>query len=890
MKKSVIFVLVSFAFLAFCFSFVSATFSLGNPNYSLEKQYSPSEGVKGWINISFDNEPVDSLFETGFGAGKDLKSVLDLNGFENGEDYTCSTGNCQQDYFGVEGSEEQTKTFTLNSGESKTVGFKLLGEINNVNSASFNISSNAAPSCSNQLELDVFNDGIDFANQNAGEALCGTKSYSCFDKESSSIANFNLKFGGTDMYCQKFTFPQSPGLNAGVWLKEITDGDVNMSIQNSNGDLLRECALPEISSEGEYNCNIDYAINTQGDYYICATAKSGEFQIKGETNDKCGFPGEPSPGETEVASYQISAQAREFTNFGELKIDYLKNDFLSIEIQNYLKQKYGNNMDCPASGCIVPIKLTSKTAQEITLRNLEVSYTADIGEPTLNSFINLTQTSARISSGFLKIILNDAGLSVPSSFGSSLISLSLGNSELLNENISVKKIPEIVSLNPRIVPAAYPIEFVAFIDKHGSTANVTKYEWNFGDGKKETTFENKVSHAYDSIGNFSIEVKITDTSKYTVSKIFIVEVQTPVNAVNILLRKKLTDLANVRSQVDGYPAFYKSSFNSLFDFDSLNANLSSLQQRNASASNDEEYVSIMKDLVRIKIPEEIKETETANSFLFFPLESDINPEIVSTAGGGDYSSSQRRSYVDAITLWNINNAETKIDFHEFSAVYDSDAERILNVFSVNVKKSSPDEAFLFVEKIDGLKFKQDYSERESGNYFFIPLQGNEKTIEFSTTEDFDVFNLPAFVSPGIQKLSVSSPTISGTENLSRQTLLVLIIILLIFLALAAYIIMQTWYKKRYEDYLFRNKNDLHNLISYIGQQSRKGAEANEISSRLKKSGWSSEQVRYIMRKYHGKRTGMFEIPLNSILNLFKKEEKTPPRGNIPGGGFRHTKI
>ena len=46
----------------------------------------------------------------------------------------------------------------------------------------------------------------------------------------------------------------------------------------------------------------------------------------------------------------------------------------------------------------------------------------------------------------------------------------------------------------------------------------------------------------------------------------------------------------------------------------------------------------------------------------------------------------------------------------------------------------------------------------------------------------------------------------------------------------------------------------------------------EIEMKLKKTGWNSEQIKYVMRKYVGKRTGMFEIPINKILNIFKKKK------------------
>ena len=74
-----------------------------------------------------------------------------------------------------------------------------------------------------------------------------------------------------------------------------------------------------------------------------------------------------------------------------------------------------------------------------------------------------------------------------------------------------------------------------------------------------------------------------------------------------------------------------------------------------------------------------------------------------------------------------------------------------------------------------------------------------------------------------------------------------------------YVILQEWYKKKYENHLFKKRNDLYNLMIYITEEKKKDSSDKEIYSRLKKSGWSSEQVNYVLRKHAGRRTGMLEI-------------------------------
>ncbi|MFQ5532125.1 MAG: hypothetical protein ACE5ES_05925, partial [Candidatus Nanoarchaeia archaeon] len=57
--KSLIFVVLAVLLL----NLASASFNIGNLSHKIDTNYGPSQDVKGWINISFNQEPVDSVFE-----------------------------------------------------------------------------------------------------------------------------------------------------------------------------------------------------------------------------------------------------------------------------------------------------------------------------------------------------------------------------------------------------------------------------------------------------------------------------------------------------------------------------------------------------------------------------------------------------------------------------------------------------------------------------------------------------------------------------------------------------------------------------------------------------------------------------------------------------------
>jgi hypothetical protein len=56
---------------------------------------------------------------------------------------------------------------------------------------------------------------------------------------------------------------------------------------------------------------------------------------------------------------------------------------------------------------------------------------------------------------------------------------------------------------------------------------------------------------------------------------------------------------------------------------------------------------------------------------------------------------------------------------------------------------------------------------------------------------------------------------------------------------------------------------------------------NEMFSKLREFNWSNEQITYVWKKLHGKRTGMWEIPIFKFIeNLEVKREIKKRQTNI----------
>ena len=408
---------------------------------------------------------------------------------------------------------------------------------------------------------------------------------------------------------------------------------------------------------------------------------------------------------------------------------------------------------------------------------------------------------------------------------------------------------------------------------------------NFGDGKSEVTTTNKVTHTYDSMGSYKINITITDSKERTFNKTFDITVGSPKEIINSILAKKQKDLTNVKNQINEFDSFSSESLNSALDIESVDEELKTIQKANKPCEtfcSQKNYDDILDVLLYLKVPELIRISKSTDPISFYPDKNIINLEILKVIGGGKYNSNNEDKYFDAILSWNQENMETKITSKGFSVRYAEFEEPFLKIFELKISKKNVLDynPYLILRELDDLKFKESYSEDEESGYIYIDLTESDETIIFSTTEDVNFIDLPVFISPEINKLPVMTPSLfSKDEKGWKWALFILIVSLLLLIGIIAYIVLQMWYKKKYENYLFKNKNKLYNLVKYIQNAQRNRVKDKDIASKLRKAGWSSEKIRYIMRKYSGKRTGMLEIPVQNFLGKYKKRAM-PGKRNI----------
>jgi hypothetical protein len=89
------------------------------------------------------------------------------------------------------------------------------------------------------------------------------------------------------------------------------------------------------------------------------------------------------------------------------------------------------------------------------------------------------------------------------------------------------------------------------------------------------------------------------------------------------------------------------------------------------------------------------------------------------------------------------------------------------------------------------------------------------------------------------------------QNIATQewTNIGIMLALFVILVIAGFFIIRFLYIRKQENYLFKNKNNLYNLMNYIQKSKKQGKTNAEIYRQLKKIGWDSAQARYAIDKY-----------------------------------------
>lgn len=869
--------------------FASAEVIVGNASNSLTKTYGPGQNVSGWINISLDDEPANEIFKDN---NKNNISLIDVLRNQTEYKYACFPSSCRNSYTSSNGNE--TKSFSMRTGETKSIGIKITGEIRGISSFSgFNVNSSAESDCYNQIKFDFNDDGVyEKGNNNYTTGSCSSiRNYGCYNA-SKTTSDRNI---GETPYCQRIELNEAPGFKIGAWVKKSGDTKtIRIFLKDLYGETIdgAGCNLPDASTAGEeIFCEISYALTEPEEYYVCISSDSSTgYKIKGydDSTRGCGFFGEEL--EDERASYKIFAESMMFGKADSLKIDDTlpNSNTISSLIEEYLMENYEDSDDSCSSECIadcsetciIPITIKSGKSQNVVLKNLNLKYRTATGETTASEFYDLEENPAKINSAFGKLNINKAGFSVPETFGNYSFILFLGSTKILTEKFYIEKVPVILKISPSLTASGLPTEFKVDVN---SSYPIQSYLWKFGDGKEQLSTDNKIFHTYNSTGSYELKIEVTDSQNKIASKTVTIKVESAKSAIDSLLLEKKNLLKNISVEINKLSAFYKKEIEAQINIDYLDDELKNLEKEKGTAYKEEDYSRIINELFYLEIPSDIKTSAQGKDIVFVPSNEVIDLNVIKEIEQGSYNSAN--DYKNAVYSWNQENLDASISFDEISGVYDSEVKSLGKFYKLkfNKKQDIGYDYYFVIENIKNLSFAENYLQNSKGNYYYINIK-DKNEIEFFSSEDISFEELPAFISPGLERLSLQASNIQEYTYKNYLAVMFLIIVLILGIGFVIYIFMQEWYKRKYENYLFRDQTHLYNLIVYINNSEKKQISEGEIAKKLRNAGWTSEQVTYALKKYSGKRTGMIEIPIEKLLNLFKKKEEEnkmeSPEGNL----------
>ena len=872
--------------------------------YDFGVEYGPGSSLSGDLNLSLSDEKFSSILSACFNGFCDeiiLKDFLD-NANVN---YDCTTQQCDK-VFVSSGTGELSSSFSLMEGQEKLIGLKIVtDEVSSLSNFSININSNVGASCVNPLKIDVLGDGSYewTAYEEVEGEFCSAinNGYGCYEESKKQTD----AFVSSVQYCSKIEIEPSPKIKIGANLQGTGSADFVMNIFNDNFNEFCEFT---ISASGESGCVVDISTIEKQEFDVCINAKAlvdeNKYSVGIENDEPCGYSGDEDRDFSIFALPSKYASVQSFTlNTEELqsKIPSLgENIDMEGYIINYLDEVYDTKC---SNGCIIPIAFLG-ASQDLTLSDASLFYSSGGGISFKSDKIfNVAEGDSLISMPYSVLDISKASLSIPKVYGNHSLVLKLNNETIVEDfDINVIEAPVIELTYPQKVPAAIDTIFRIYV----SGANITKYIWDFGDNTSiEETTTPELIHKYMDIGTYQLTLTV-ENSLGTSTKSFSVSVLTPGEYIEDVIAENRFNLDSLKEDINALDPWAKPFFENKIDTTSLEVEINKLQIKHEGAGGSSDvYIEVLNSLEALKIPSSL--TSQAFSLQYLIDREQINLDDVASLSGDNYESSNSETYKDGIFEWFRESALATLEEKVYSLNYNGESEKIASYFKVSVspKKSMNDVYFIVNEVGDDLRIKDTSLQLK-------PLTGatavefsslSQRDIEFLVSGSYGILEMPAYFATSFSGLSDYTTGAQldvcnnndiceqgeNSKNCRRDCkpwgLILIWLIILLLIGFIFYILLQEWYKKKYEDHLFKNKDDLFNLINFMDNAEKQKMTKEQIFAKLLSKGWSKEQISYAWKKYKGLRTGMWEIPvLMPFEKLMIKKELEKRRNRNPSSG------
>jgi len=896
MKKGLksLFILVNiFLVTSFGLTLVLADFNLGNESYNIDKSYGFNEPITGWINISLQDEPADSLLSL-FSKEISILDFLDLNN----ADYTCFPADCESAY-STKGSSKSSEILRLDYLEETLLGIVIKDNITKVNSLSFDVATDAEESCSHPLRIEVADKAVKWVPKNIStKSTCGNPSQGCFNPLDSTDTT---KLNKDQIYCNKIEIPAMKAFKIGANIQGSGNAQFTLYIDAGSESGSK---VVTVTQGGEISTiiNFDYDLPSIVEADVCLEVDNlngNTYRMKYETINPCSYSDDSQSNHYEDSDFDIFivplkyGTISDFT-FEQSLFDDEGSDYLATTLGNYLSNKYDYNCD---PECIIPIKFISgaRFEQEVSITNIVFEYSKGSITPSpIERVYELEATEIILDSNFQKLYLDDTNFLTPNSSGNKTAELLLGGKTVFEDHVQVSALPVIKSLFPDNAPALVPSLFIVLLE--GDSNNLT-YTWDFGDGTSETNNENNMEHIYAEMGDYQLTVKIENEFGES-TKTISVNVKSPQDFINETIANHRADLSSIKMQINDIPSWIKTKIEAKLDLDNLESEIDSQEDKFKSTFSDDStgFFNIMQKLLSLKIPYNIHKN-AVGPLDFYVRENQLDFGAFEILGAGN-EERPREEYTGGVNSWINEELDTKLKIETYSSDFRTGEEKELLYNHIKLDftpKKDTGIGNLYVvinDDINNLVFKGDLGAKSvsSSTGFVLDSFNQQKTIEFLYPSSIEMADAPVFITPRFSDIQVDENITCNANKKCEKSRgedwkncrvdckpigwTVLMILIVLFGAFVVYITLQEWYKRHYEKHLFPDRNQLFNLINFMNNSQNQGLRRSEIFSKLSDMDWSNEQLNYAWNKFKGKRTGMWEIP------IFKWVEKRKVKKEI----------
>jgi len=857
--------------------------SIDGVNISIKTSgYQGGDVIRGNVQLKIINENPTLNISSNFQGSISLIDLLRRNSFSEGNEYKCNTKNCTT-AVSAKGLFTSPLTMTV---ENKTVGFNLTGEDISIQSLRLSVNSDAAESCIGQLRADLLDSNISLVNANYKAIGCGEKARGCFSPSSpTEIAE--ISNNQQNPYCEKITLPTGPGYNLSAVVINSTKAyaELTLTLYDANWVLIDSCILPKHSTHsGDLGCIINSSRAYTQDYLLCISAKPGiesNYTLSTETSSPiCGTSQKNSNSFSR--DYPLSGQALTFAQpafeINESSVVQVSGKSLVNLLNTYLGEIYSSNC---TKGCAIPFVLRSGIGQQVSFTISELKYISKGALLTNTGLFQMEPTTPVINAEKINITLDHANFTIPRGTKETFFALYAGSNRLFN--------PVPLSLQAGFDFDVYPnIASIGLstLFNIGGKENISHSVWKFGDGKTETVRGRVVYHTFTKSGNNSLEVTATRSDGAISMKNFTVSVGNANTSAKLLMPYISQKISNLSSEIAKLPSWKAKYIEERINVTGLKNELENLQKIYASASSDENYTAVVEGVLKIQVPSQVAPSMIKEDLLLSGL---VNANLqylasISKVGEKDLSEDSLKR---AIVNWTDRSYKADIKKEVYSMVLDEKESEIATFYTLDIKKISESASPAFV--IIGSPKKQIYFDKSyeslevsagSSNGIAIPIS-EDKTISFAFPGNIELSSLGAYLAPDIKYLESEKVEAKPFFIYNPWKTAWSGVIATILLFLIVYIILQEWYKRRYEGHLFHNSDDLYNMVNFIYNARAQSLTDGDIRKKLAETGWNSEQIVYALKKIDGKRTGMYEIPIFKFLENRKVKKEIEKRQEEP---------